>query len=119
AVKAWVASYSEGLSVELRGTGVQVTGLNPGWVRTEFHERASIGTSSIPSILWVDMDQLISTALRDARRGRVISTPSAKFKTLLFFCRHLPRSTIRWISSKISSSRRSESPAVPQTEQTR
>lgn len=120
AVKAWVASYSEGLAVELRGTGVQVTGLNPGWVRTEFHERASIGTSSIPSVLWVDMDQLISTALRDARRGRVISTPSAKFKALLFFCRHLPRGAIRAISGRISSARRSESSTVEHSsEQTR
>ena len=56
AIKAWVTTYTEGLSNELRGTGVQVTALCPGWVRTEFHERADISTGSIPSSLWLDAD---------------------------------------------------------------
>ncbi|MCP1121776.1 SDR family NAD(P)-dependent oxidoreductase, partial [Robbsia andropogonis] len=32
AIKAWVTNFSEGLSNELRGTGVTVTALAPGWV---------------------------------------------------------------------------------------
>ena len=35
AIKAWVGNYSESLGVQLAGTGVQVTALMPGWVRTE------------------------------------------------------------------------------------
>ncbi|MFD1715690.1 SDR family NAD(P)-dependent oxidoreductase [Amnibacterium flavum] len=106
AIKAWVASYSEGLAVELRGSGVTVTALTPGWVRTEFHERAGIRTSSIPAPLWIDVERLVDVGLRDARRGKVVSVPTATFTVLLWFCRHLPRSVIRRISGMISSSRR-------------
>jgi short-subunit dehydrogenase len=106
ALKAWVTAYSEGLAVELRGTGVQVTALCPGWVRTEFHQRAGIDVTSIPSWMWVDVDRLVTTCLRDARRGRVISIPTRRYRTLIWGVRHLPRATVRAISGKISSSRR-------------
>src|ERR1700712_1967479 len=105
AIKAWVTSYTEGLAVELKGSGVQVTALCPGWVHTEFHERASIRESSIPGFLWIDVDELVADCLADVAKGKVISIPSARFTFLTFFTRHLPRSTIRAISGRISSSR--------------
>lgn len=108
AVKAWVTSYSESLAVELQGTGVQVTALTPGWVRTEFHERAGIGTSRIPGPLWADADMVARVALRDAHRGKVLSTPTPQFKAIVWTARHLPRSTVRWASGKISSGRRTD-----------
>ena len=42
AIKAWARTWSTGLALELSGTGVTVTTLLPGWVRTEFHQRAVI-----------------------------------------------------------------------------
>ncbi|WBU37049.1 SDR family NAD(P)-dependent oxidoreductase [Homoserinibacter sp. YIM 151385] len=105
AIKAWVTSYTEGLSNELHGTGVTVTALCPGWVRTEFHQRAGIRSSSIPESLWLDADALVATSLRDVDRGRVISMPSIRYRVLIWFTRHLPRTTVRWISRRISSSR--------------
>lgn len=106
AIKAWVMSYSEGLAVELRKTGVTVTALAPGWVHTEFHERAGIRKSSVPDALWLHAPKLVASAIRDAERGKVISLPSLRYKALIWFARHLPRGANRWISGKISSSRR-------------
>lgn len=106
AIKAWVTAFSEGLANELHGSGVTVTALCPGWVRTEFHERAGIRSSSIPNALWLDAESLVESALRDADRGRVISIPSVRYGVLIWFARHLPRRTVRAISRRISSGRR-------------
>lgn len=106
AIKSWVLSFSEGLSNELRGTGVTVTALCPGWVHTEFHDRAGIRKSSIPDALWLDVQPLVRSAIRDAERGKVVSIPSARYAFLMGLLRHLPRSTVRWVSRAISSSRR-------------
>jgi short-subunit dehydrogenase len=105
AIKAWTTAYTEALAVELRGTGIQVSAVLPGWVHTEFHERAGIRTRSIPKQLWLDADDLVEQTLHDLSRGKVLSVPSGRFKVLLFLTRHLPRRTVRWVSGKISSSR--------------
>jgi short-subunit dehydrogenase len=106
AIKAWVTSFTEGLAVELRGAGIGVTALCPGWVHTEFHERAGIKASSIPNFLWLDAEYLVTACLRDVDRGKVISIPSLRYRILIWLARHAPKSAIRAVSGSISSSRK-------------
>jgi short-subunit dehydrogenase len=106
AIKAWVNTYSEVLANELHGSGVTVTDLEPGWVRTQFHQRAELRSSSIPGFLWLDADYLVERCLRDADRGRVVSIPSVRFKVLTWFTRHLPSATMRAVSRRIALRRR-------------
>ena len=105
AVKAWVMTWSEGLSNELAGTGVTVTVLAPGWVRTEFHSRADIRTSSIPAALWLDADALVAECLEDVARGKVVSIPSRRYRALIWAAHHAPRSAVRAASRRLSSGR--------------
>ena len=78
AIKAWVTTYSEALANELSRTASRVTALCPGFVRTEFHQRASIRTGGIPSLMWVDLERhWFATAWPTWRRGKVISMPTA------------------------------------------
>ena len=105
AIKAWVTSYTEGLANELHGTGVKIVALCPGWVRTEFHERANINVGWIPAFLWLDADQLVADCLADAAQGKVISIPSMRYKALTMICGQLPRRTLRAVSRKLTSRR--------------
>jgi short-subunit dehydrogenase len=106
AIKAWVNSYSEVLANELHGSGVTVTALLPGWVHTEFHQRAELRASSIPAFLWLDAEYLVERCLRDVERGRVLSIPSVRFQVLGWFARHLPSATMRAVSRRIALRRR-------------
>ena len=115
AIKAWVTAYSRSLAVELRGSGVTVTAVLPGWVRTEWHARAGVQRSSLPGFLWSEPEVVARAALRDARRGAVISIPTVRYRVLAWFARHLPDRANLAISARISSSKKgegSEHPAV-------
>lgn len=105
AIKAWVTAYTEGLANELSGTGVGVTALCPGYVRTEFHERAAIGTGSIPGVMWLDADALVTQCLADVAAGKVISIPSRRYQALILAARIAPRGAIRAASRRLSSGR--------------
>jgi short-subunit dehydrogenase len=105
AAKAWVTTFSEGLWRELKPYGVHVTALCPGFTRTEFHQRASINMSRLPSIGWLDVDRLVDDCLADVRRGKVISVPSKRYKALTFVVRHAPRAWVRGGSGALSTRR--------------
>ncbi|MGC4154235.1 MAG: SDR family NAD(P)-dependent oxidoreductase [Propionicimonas sp.] len=105
AIKAWVRVYSESLSNELHGSGATVTALCPGWVRTEFHERAGIRTSSLPSIVWIDVDRLVAEALQDADKGKMLSIPTKRWKFAVFLAAKGPGFLIRKVSRMLTRSR--------------
>lgn len=108
AIKAYVVALTESLAVELKGSGVQVTVLCPGYVRTEFHARAGIKGSSIPDPLWMDADALVRDCLRDVAKGVIVSVPQVRWKAIHSILRHAPRPIVRRISGLLSSARRNE-----------
>lgn len=100
AAKSYVRVFTESIAGQLKGTRVTATVLCPGFVHTEFHERAGIGESSIvPSWGWLDARDVVRVALADVRRGVVISTPSVRFKVASAALRVMPRWAVRAIGS--------------------
>jgi len=93
--KAWVRVFTEALATELRGTGVSATVLSPGFVRTEFHERAGWKSMPWPDEAFLDPMRVVATALNDVRRGAVISTPSVRYQIASGIARLSPRTLVR------------------------
>lgn len=95
ASKAWVVSFTEGLANGLQGTGVSIHAVCPGFVHTEFHERAGIDMKSIPDIMWLNVDDVVAESLADVAKGKVISVPGLQYKVLTTGGRLVPRGVVR------------------------
>jgi uncharacterized protein len=105
ATKAYVIALSEGLASSLRGSGVRVLVLCPGFTRTEFHERAGDDVGKIPGWLWLDAGSVVATCLADLRRGRTVSVPGLIYKLAVVAGRYAPRGLLRAISARATAGR--------------
>ena len=105
ASKAWVISFSEGLAVGLQGTGVGVHAVCPGFVHTEFHDRAGIDMAKLPSFMWLEVDDVVSESLADIARGRVISIPGRQYQALVTAGRMMPRGLMRAVTKRVGGGR--------------
>ena len=72
ATKAFVLSFSEAVATELRGTGVDVLCVCPGFTRTEFQTKADVDVSGIPAMAWMSADEVADQAVRAVGRGPVL-----------------------------------------------
>lgn len=101
ATKAFVNSFTEALHEELRGTGVQVQALCPGFTRTEFQERAGIDTSHVPSFVWMTPDAVVAASLAALQRGSLICIPGLGNQVLAAAANAAPRSLVRRLAGMI------------------
>ncbi len=88
--KAWVTNFTESIALAVRRRGVRVLALCPGYTRTEFHQRAGVDMSGTPDWLWLSADDVVRDALRDLRRGGVVSEPTLRYKAAVFGVRQPP-----------------------------
>jgi short-subunit dehydrogenase len=74
ATKAFVTNFTEGLAVELKGTGVTVTAVLPGLTHSEFHDVSGVGERprSTPEFLWMTADAVAAEAIDATAKGRVV-----------------------------------------------
>lgn len=98
ASKAWATAFAESLTGALAGTGVHVSAVAPGFVRTEFHGRAGLDMSKVPGFLWLDAETVAAVALRDHRAGKVLSVPGVQYKALVAASRLIPSSLNRRVT---------------------
>jgi short-subunit dehydrogenase len=103
ATKAFVVSLSEAMAMAMQGTGVRIQALCPGFVRTEFHDRAKIDMSTTPRWAYVDIDLLVQESLADLRHNRVLSIPGALYKVVYLATRVVPRPWLRRAAARVKS----------------
>lgn len=73
ATKAFVLFLSQGLAVELGGTGVYVQAVLPGATRTEIWERSGAVSGALPPMM--DVGELVDAALAGFDRRETVTIP--------------------------------------------
>ena len=102
ATKAYVTSFSEAIRAELRGTGVTVTSLCPGPVRTEFtgvaHRSAAAWDKWSPEFTHVSVEDVVRTALDGLTADRALVIPGFVMKLGMLLVRLTPMPLLRLAS---------------------
>jgi short-subunit dehydrogenase len=91
ATKAYLTSFTESLHLELRGSGIRVQTLCPGFTRSDFHERLGYDVSGDFFRGFMSAEQVVDASLRALRRGKVICIPGIRYKAAAVLPRFLPR----------------------------
>jgi uncharacterized protein len=103
ASKAFVATFSEAVHEELKGTGVSLTCVLPGFTRTEFQERAGIEGREIPGPLWQTAEQCVTEALAATRDGKAWVVTGLLNKVAATAAGTVPRSLTRRLAARMAS----------------
>ncbi|HZU83297.1 MAG TPA: SDR family oxidoreductase [Polyangiaceae bacterium] len=104
ASKAFVNSFSEALSFELRGTGVTATLCCPGPTATEFARIAGNDKSRLFHMAAMDAPAVAAIAYRAMLRGKPMVVPGIWNKVGLQSLRIAPRSTVRRVAAALNRS---------------
>ena len=107
ASKAYVLHFTEALAEELRGTGVTVTCLCPGPVKTNFQKRAHIGdTRLMTSPMLVDVREVARVAYEGMKQGKRVVIPGWKNRFGVQMLRLSPRDMVTKVIRKIQESKK-------------
>ena len=93
ATKAFVLSLSEAVHEELKGTGVTVTAVCPGPVRTEFTRVAGIeqAEEQLPGMFWMSSEAVAKAAVDGAENGKRVVVPGLINRAGALTGQHTPR----------------------------
>lgn len=92
-IKSFLIKASQGLHLELRGTGVHVTALCPGYTLTEFHDangtREQV-SSAYPAWMWQTAAHVARVGYEACEANRPRVTPGVMNNLLAGLAKHLP-----------------------------
>ena len=93
ASKSFVLSFSEAIRTELRGSGVTVTAVCPGPVRTEFMASAEVPgvEDRTPGIVWMSAEDIARHAVDGAAHDKRVVVPGTLNRAGALVGQHSPR----------------------------
>jgi short-subunit dehydrogenase len=100
ATKAFVLSFSRALGVELKKRGIRVLAVCPGWVKTEFFDRAVCDDTITYYNHFYTPEQVVSRALHDMAWGKDVSVCGLRIRIQVFFTKLLPHRLVMKIWCK-------------------
>lgn len=104
ATKAFALSFTEALHGELAGTGVSVTALCPGPVKTEFMNDPGVqeGAATLPAPMWIDAAVVGERGVRALERGKRTVVPGVMNRIGAFAGRHVHRGLLLTTARKLA-----------------
>ncbi len=96
ASKAFVLSFSRALNKELsrQGRGIRVMAVCPGWVKTEFFDRAVVDDTITYYNRYYTAEEVVTRALRDMKKGKDVSVCGFPVRTQVLATKHLPHGIV-------------------------
>ena len=94
ASKAFVLSFSRALNVELRGRGIRVMAVCPGWVRTDFFDRAMEDATISYFNRFYEPEDVVYQALIDMERGKDVSICGRAVRAQVLATKLLPHKLV-------------------------
>ncbi len=93
ATKAFVLSLSEAVHEELKGTGVTLTAVCPGPVKTEFMDVAGLSAAEeqLPGVFWMSAESVAKAAVEAAEDGKRAVVPGLLNRAGAITGQHAPR----------------------------
>lgn len=98
ATKSYILSFSNGLSQELKGTGVTVTCLCPGATKTLFAEKANIRNTPLFKLFVMQPEIVAGIGYKNLLKGKRAVTAGLYNKLLVLSAKLLPISVINPIA---------------------
>ena len=90
ASKAYVLSFSRALGRELKPRGIHVLCVCPGWIKTEFFDRAKHDDTICYYDRWYTAEQVAAQAMKDLKKGKKVSILGAPVRNQVRLVKHLP-----------------------------
>ena len=94
ASKAFVLSFSRALNKELKKRKIRVIAVCPGWVKTEFFDRAVRDDTIVYYSKYYESEQVVKKAVKDMSRGRDVSVCGGLINWQRFLAKILPHKTV-------------------------
>ena len=95
ATKAYVLSFTRAINAELRKTGIKMMAVCPGWVRTEFFDRAVVDNEVITYYnKFFTAKQVVTRAIRDMKKGKDVSVVGFSIRAQVLLTKLLPHKLV-------------------------
>lgn len=100
ASKAYVLNLTEAIYEECKDSGIKISCLCPGPVKTTFQDKAGIKKSESAKKYLMDAEEVAKVSYKDFKKGKLIIIPGMKNKLLVIGNKLLPRRISRKIILK-------------------
>lgn len=103
ATKAYVLSFTRAVNAEIKKSGIKMMAVCPGWVKTEFFDRAVSDESVITYYnRFFTAEQVVSRALRDMKKGKDVSVCGFDIRAQVLLTKLLPHRLVMkiWLAQQ-------------------